>query len=307
MSIQINELKDIPLYPRWSKIEKVNKGWSKDKKYYIEDISGEKLLLRISDVEDYDTKNKEYQSMKEISELGINMSKPVDFGVCNYGKCVYSLLTWIEGTAVDDVIGDLSDQTQYELGIKAGKILKKFHSISAPPEQKDWEQRMLSKFDRHLKRYKDSGIRVANDELALKFIQYNLHLLKNRPQTYQHGDFHIGNMILTNENELGIIDFNRWNYGDPFEEFYKMTIFSRELSIPFACGQINGYFDKKIPEDFFNTLALYLADVILFSIVWAIPYGEDEVKGMIRRAEMVLDDYDNFNMIIPKWFLESKY
>ena len=131
-----------------------------------------------------------------------------------------------------------------------------------------------------------------------------MHLLKNRPQTCQHGDFHIGNLILAPGNTLGVIDFNRWDYGDPFEEFYKMMLFSRELSIPFAMGQINGYFENRVPNNFFDLLALYLADVILFSVVWAIPFGTDEVKGMIKRAEMMLSDYDNFNTTTPKWFTE---
>ena len=34
--------------------------------------------------------------------------------------------------------------------------------------------------------------------------------------------------------------------GDPYEEFYKMMMFSRELSVPFARGQIYGYFGNLI-------------------------------------------------------------
>ena len=31
---------------------------------------------------------------------------------------------------------------------------------------------------------------------AFKYIAENRHLLKNRPQSYQHGDYHIGNMMI---------------------------------------------------------------------------------------------------------------
>ncbi len=108
--------------------------------------------------------------------------------------------------------------------------------------------------------------------------------------------------MVTPNNTLGVIDFNRWDYGDTIEEFYKMMVFSRELSIPFAIGQINGYYENGVPKDFFDILSLYVADVILFSIVWAIPFGDREVKGMIKRAEMILEDYNNFKNTIPKWF-----
>ncbi|MGL4772961.1 MAG: hypothetical protein ACRC2K_05280 [Clostridium sp.] len=41
---------------------------------------------------------------------------------------------------------------------------------------------------------------------------------------------------------------------------------------------------------------------MLFSIAWAIKFGQKDVDGMIKRAEMILEDYDNFNLTIPKWF-----
>ena len=36
---------------------------------------------------------------------------------------------------------------------------------------------------------------------------------------YQHGDFHPGNLIYMENGEIGVIDFNRWEVGDPYEEF----------------------------------------------------------------------------------------
>ncbi|MGL5417686.1 MAG: aminoglycoside phosphotransferase family protein [Clostridium sp.] len=297
--------KDIPLYSNWVVIEKINKGWSKDRKYYIKDNLGEEFLLRISDFEFYDIKRKEFDSMKRVYKLGINMSKPISFGVCGDGKSVYCLLSWIEGKSVIEVIEELTDKEQYRLGIEAGKILKKMHTIEVPKEQEDWEKRMVKKISNHLMKYKGCGVRVPNDEFAINHINKNLHLLKGRSQRYQHGDFHIGNLIITSNRELGVIDFNRWDYGDPIEEFYKMVLFSRELSIPFSKGQINGYFNNNIPNDFFEILSLYIADVILSSVAWAIPFGEEAVNGMMERAKVILNDYDNFNLVIPKWFEEE--
>lgn len=294
--------KDIPYYTEWCIIKHINKGWSKDKKYYIENKNGDKLLLRISEFNFYDIKKREFEEMKEVYKLGINMSRPIDFGVCGDGKYVYLLLSWIEGKAADEAIKKLSREEQYKLGIEAGKILKKIHSIPAPADVVKWEEKMLKKINNHLNRYKESGIRFFKDKFAINHVEKNLHLLNNRPQTYQHGDFHIGNLVVTPNNTLGVIDFNRWDYGDTIEEFYKMMVFSRELSIPFAIGQINGYYENGVPKDFFDILSLYVADVILFSIVWALPFGDREVNGMIKRAEMILEDYNNFKNTIPKWF-----
>lgn len=259
-------------------------------------------MLRVSDISTYDNKKKEFEMMKKVIKSGIYMSGPLDFGTCGNGSNVYSLLSYINGVSADEKIKELTDDEQFNLGIKAGRILKKLHSIPAPPDTEDWEPKILRKLQRHLKRYKQSGISIENDSCALDYVQNNLDLLKNRPQTFQHGDFHLGNLILTEDNALGAIDFNRWDYGDPYEEFYKMNMFSREVSIPFARGQISGYFGDKVPDDFFKRLALYTADTILSSIVWAIPFGEKDVEGMIKRAEVILDDYDNFKKVLPKWY-----
>ncbi len=304
--MKISEVKNMilnkDLLNKYKEVHKVNKGWSKDEKFYIESKNGEKFLLRISPIEYLDRKEKEFNILKDISELEINISKPIAFGICNNGKNVYMLLSWIEGKALDEEITSYSTEKQYNIGIEAGKILKKFHSISAPDEQEDWEQRMLKKFDYHLNEYKKCGIKVKNDKKAIEYVKDNLHLLKNRPQTFHHGDFHVGNLILSSKDKLGVIDFNRWDYGDPYEDFYKMMLFSRDISIPFTKGQINGYFDDGVPKDFFKILALYIADVILYSVVWAIPYGEEEVNTMLRLADMIFTDYDYFNSVVPKWF-----
>ena len=304
--MKISEVKKIisdkSLLNEYNNIHKISKGWSADKKYFIESKTGEKYLLRVNPIEYLARKEKEFNIMEDVYKLEINMSKPIDFGICNNGQSVYILLSWIEGKDLDEEITSFSDEEQYNIGIKAGKILKKLHSISAPVDQEDWEQRMLKKFNYHLNEYKKCGIEVKNDNKAIEYVQDNLHLLKNRPQTFHHGDFHVGNLILTSKNSLGVIDFNRWDYGDPYEDFYKMMFFSRDASISFARGQIDGYFNGEIPKNFFEILALYVADVILYSVVWAISYGEEEVNTMLRLADMIFSDFDNFNLVVPKWF-----
>ncbi|MHC1694152.1 MAG: hypothetical protein AB9835_02510 [Eubacteriales bacterium] len=49
-------MKDIPEYDDFIRIEPVNKGWSQDKKYYIETDDGRHLLLCIADISEYDRK-----------------------------------------------------------------------------------------------------------------------------------------------------------------------------------------------------------------------------------------------------------
>lgn len=69
--------------------------------------------------------------------------------------------------------------------------------------------------------------------------------------------------------EIGVIDFNRWEVGDPYEEFYKLESFARELSVPYCIGQIQAYFNDEVPGDFWSILAVYVAHASLFSVKWA--------------------------------------
>ncbi len=294
-------LRDIPQFTEWRVVKPLYKGWSSDQKFYVERSDGQRLLLRLTDQAERDAKQREFEALQLFRQSGIRMSEPLEFGHCGAGQYVYSLLSWLEGDAADDVIQRHTEQEQYQLGLQAGRILRRIHSQPAPPDQAPWEQRMLRKFQVRLERYRNCGVQVEDDQVAMRFVTENLSLLNNRPQALQHGDYHLGNMILGADGQLGIIDFNRWDFGDPYEDFYKMLFFSRDLSIPFAQGQLDGYFQADPPDLFLRLLALYAAYIALFSVVWALDFGQAEVDGMIRRAEMLFRDYQRFSVHRPAW------
>ena len=132
----------------------------------------------------------------------------------------------------------------------------------------------------------------------LDYIEKNSFLLHNRPQVYQHGDYHTGNMMYTN-GELYIIDFDRCDYGDPWEEFVRI-IFTAETSVPFACGQLHGYFGGEPPMEFFRLLALYLAGNQLGAIGWARRFNEMDSSRAL--SAKVLHWYDNMRSVVPPWY-----
>jgi serine/threonine-protein kinase len=293
-------------YSTFSKIEVINKGWSSDKKFYIETTEGKKLLLRTADISEYQRKKSEYEMMKQVAALGVPMSQPVDFGICNDGKEVYQLLTWCEGKDAELVLPSLTETQQYVLGIKAGEILRKLHSIPAPKEQEEWGSRFNRKTNNKIKKYKECGLKFDGDEKIISYLENNRYLLSGRPQCYQHGDYHVGNMIISPENSLFIIDFNRPDFGDPWEEFNRI-VWSATISPHFATGQINGYFNGTPPIEFFKLLAFYISSNTLSSIYWAISFGQEEITTMKNQARDVLSWFDNMNNPIPTWYLEKIY
>ncbi len=288
----------LSIYDFKSKV-KITKGWSDDKKYCVTAPDGEKYLLRISKIDQQDRKKLEFKMMQCVEALGVPMCKPISFDICDEG--VYSLQGWIEGEDLQDILDKFTDKKQYIYGIEAGEILKHIHTIPAPAIQEDWEVRFNSKIQRKIQMYKDCPIKYENGQYFIDYINANRHLLKGRPQCYQHGDYHIGNMMIDYDGKLQIIDFDRNDFGDPWEEFNRI-VWCAQKSPFFASGIVNGYFDENVPMDFWQLLALYISSNTLSSIPWAIPFGQNEIDTMINQAKEILEWYDNMQNPVPTWY-----
>lgn len=302
--MDISLLVDIPQYKSWRKIEKINYGWSDDIKYYVEDLEGMKFLLRINNIDKLDAKKKEFYIIQKFNQLEFAMSQAIDVGSCNGGQHTYMLLRWVEGQPMDQVIDTLSEREQYQLGVRAGIILKTIHNLSVEPADIPKEKKIGKKL-LQLQQYEHSKYRVLNDEKAINFVKENINLMCQLEPVYKHGDYHLGNMVYTTQNEVGIIDFNRWECGDRFEEFYKLQSFDNDLSIAFSIGQLHGYFDGEPPLEFWKIQAVYVAHSALWSIEWATRFGDQEIANMTRICHNAFRDYDNFNLQIPKWYTQK--
>src|SRR5690606_19630522 len=101
--------------------------------------------------------------------------------------------------------------------------------------------------------------------------------------------------------ELVVIDFEGFNYGDPWEEFDRL-VWCTEKSPEFARGMVDGYFNKNVPLEFWKTVCLYICNNIISSLLWAVRYVEEQVEIMKNLAKNELKWYDNFNRIIPSWY-----
>lgn len=278
----------------------INKGWSCDKKYCAITADGTKYFLRVTS-----KKNINYKDMFDIQQnivaLDIPVSKPIEFGT--YENSIYIVEKWINGEDARELIPTLSNSQQYTYGFQSGEILKKIHSIPAPSTQPEWEPRFNAKINRKIELYKKCPIQFDGTKYLINYIEANRSLLANRPQTFQHGDYHIGNMMIENDR-LIIIDFNRYDFGDPWEEFNRI-VWCAQVSPLFASGMVNGYFENKVPDLFWKLLALYISSNTLGSISWAVPFGESEIHTMLHQAEEVLDWYNNMKISIPKWYFKE--
>ncbi|MBR3840463.1 MAG: phosphotransferase [Erysipelotrichales bacterium] len=275
------------------------KGWSRDKKYILEDTNGTKYLLRISDKSLYEQKHKQFELLKKIESLDIYCSRPIEFGVLE-DESVYMILSYLEGIDGIEAIKTMSDKEAYELGVEAGKILKKLHKIDIPMQEYTWWDRYQRKMGRKIDALLNCEYRIPMQEEIIEFYKDNCYLMENRPLLFTHGDYHLGNMIVK-DGKVGIIDFDKNGISDPYDDL-KPFCWNVMESEYFETGLINGYFDNEIPRDFFKILKFYTAESLISHLPWATTFGEAEIKTAKKVADYQMKWYDNFKLDIPIWY-----
>jgi aminoglycoside phosphotransferase (APT) family kinase protein len=283
-------------------IRPITGGFSTDKKFVVTK-GNSKYLFRTFPVAEFERKTHEFKALKLMAEFQVKSSRALELDYIPGGEEAYMLLTFIEGADGEHAMPSISGTRQYEIGLQAGKELRKIHQCTAPKEIPEWNERKLPKHQRYLKQYLNGGTRIEGADKVIRFIDDNTFLMRDRPNLFQHDDFHLRNLIINNSELAGIIDFGRHDWGDPLHEFLKIGQFNTEISIPFSKGQIMGYFDGAEPDEtFWRLYALYSAMSIFSFIVWtkhAWPETMDKTLSIINR---VLKDHDWFKNPKPSWF-----
>ncbi len=288
-------------FVKWnpSQMEPITKGWSGDRKYCVSTEDGTRYLLRISPMEKREKREGLFGILNRGELSDVPMCRSVAIEVREDG--VYTLHTWIDGADAEDVIPMMPEADQYRYGLEAGRILGKIHSIPAPEGVTDWETRFNRKMDYKIQKYGECPIHYENGQAFIDYIGENRHLLHGRGQVFQHGDYHIGNMMIDRGGKLQIIDFDRYDFGDPWEEFNRI-VWCAEKAPVFASGMVDGYFGGDVPLEFWRLLAMYIASNTLSSVYWAIPFGEGEVRTMLNQGHAVLTWYDGMRNVVPAWY-----
>ena len=283
----------------------VTEGWSMDRKFKLISKDGTEYLLRITPDGDIDAKQKVFEGLATLASRGFATPVPFETGLCENSNDVYMLLSWVPGKPLEPIVAGINPERVTALGTEAGKIHRAIHAYVPEGLNTDWFGTYAKKIDRVIPWYENCGITLPFGGKVIDFVRQHRGILKNRPVGWQHGDYHIGNFLVTPDDRLGVIDFNRSSFGDPWEE-YDRFVFTWSKSPLFAKAQLLAYFDGDVPGEFFTSLALYNAVLILTSIPWAIPFGEKDVQVMIENSHLIFESWDGFEAETPIWFNETE-
>jgi aminoglycoside phosphotransferase (APT) family kinase protein len=297
-------IQDIPRFHEWNGLEELTGGNSKECKYRLIDAKGQTCILRVSQVDRFHLKHQEYANLVRLEPFNLNIPKPLQFGLCNSGSHLYMLLSWIDGTTVASLLPTMTEIEQFEVGVRCGATLRDLHQLSLVRSSMDWSQRYQEIEHDILVKYTQSPIRLYNETIGYNYLETHRTLLQNRPLVIKHGDYHAANLLVTPNNGIGIIDFDRCMISDPYEEF-AILVWTAENHPAFARGQIAGYFQNQIPDDFFPLLAYYITVYAFEHVSWALGYGKHTVETIQKTAEGLLDLFDGYGDLQPKWYIKS--
>ena len=291
-------LDQLEKYPK----DLISKGYSEEIKYKVK--ADKNYFLKISPLSFAKKKDLE---LRYISDLEKVIKFPDLIEIKFENDSILSLYEWIDGVDFREYVTYLTDKELYQYGIQAGAFLQRIHSISIEEESINWHEFYLQKSMRKIDSFRMANINFPEIETFIDYIHTHQYLLQDRPISLCHGDFHVGNMMIELETKkLVIIDFGSLEIGDPMEEFNRM-IWNAQLSEEFATGLINGYFNgKNIPDEFWKLMAYYMACDVVGSIPWAVNYGNDQLITMLERAKLVLDWFDDFERMIPKFYKRAE-
>ncbi|WP_018756458.1 aminoglycoside phosphotransferase family protein [Paenibacillus terrigena] len=308
MECQQDQIKNIashiPALQGYREAVYIDKGYSPDQKFMMRRANGDQVLLKVFPLQDYAWKEKEYKTVLHMAAYEVRCSRPIAIGQIPELGLSYLIISYLEGEDGEVVVPKLPEEVQAQIGYQAGEELLKITQMPAPSSISSWYDRKLRKHQRYVEQYRNCGYKVRNDEQVLAFIDKHIHLMIDRPNRFQHDDYHLGNLIIRDQQLQGVIDFSAFDWGDPVHEFVKIGIFCSETSVPFSIGQIRGYHQGEEPDELFWKLyALYLAMTIISSVVWVLKVKPEELDMMMDKINRVLDDHHDFDVFKPNWYV----
>lgn len=291
-----------PLLTQATSFEPMTSGLSGNRTYLVTTSSSEKLVLKLSNLKTYSNFKRKASVQQKFKDRGLLCSEVMEIGMNTELNCTYRIFSFIEGENARAFIHLLTNEEQYEIGRRAGKELSFMHTCPAPSHIATWDERVMMKHERYVHAYQSSGVTFDQDHFVLDFIKSHVDAVKARPNQFQHDDFHLGNIIIQEGEYSGVIDFDQSDWGDPVHDFYKLSLFSRENSIPFSAGQLDYYVSTQVTDDFWLLFSIYTAMSCFSSIVWTLSYDTEHVKDMVNRVERMLADHDHFHLLKPAWY-----
>ena len=163
--------------PRLESVERVeylDKGFSKDRKYILWERRGPKFLMRLADIALVDRRKAEFEILRVHHGRGSPCPEPFEFGTTEDSSACYSVVSYIQGETAEEALPGQPEAQQYEIGVVAGRELRKLHEVPHPDPEFDWPAHRVAKYRRKVEEVRGLGLTFAYQHDVEGFIGANL-------------------------------------------------------------------------------------------------------------------------------------
>jgi aminoglycoside phosphotransferase (APT) family kinase protein len=184
----------------------------------------------------------------------------------------------VRGQILMDRFAQLDTEAKQRIGQKIGAFLRQFHTLTLPGARERTIDEEVAQFQDWYGRYADAfQANFTTEELAKIDVLVRttwpdvMHSLGG-DRVLCHGDAHFGNMLIDDDEAVGIIDFGDVGYCDrsrDFLDYEDETIYDATLR---AYGQTDTVFKERIAV---RKQALHIISVGYF-------YGKQDADGLAR-------------------------
>lgn len=272
-----------------------------DTKYLVRNSDGEKLLIKITDSNIMQI-NREQTVLDLVVNSGISCHRMLDF-VELKGNQSLKIYSWLDGITLEEALHNCSVKEQYDFGLEAGKILKAIHSI--PVENPILIDNYYISSQKH---YFDMNS-ICDSSIIERIQKYVCDFeieTTERFSSILHGDFHAGNIVANNQ-KISVIDWSQISIGDAWKDLGRIVV-SASICPPFAIGQLNGYFDEIIQNEFWEILKFYIFNDFLGLLNC---YQSNFVNAEVflkKQYDIIKNQYfvNGSELLVPKFYKEGE-
>lgn len=202
-------------------------------------INDSQVIKAYPESSDISKIKEEFKKLKIFYDLGIKCPKPYE--IASLDNKIGIIMEYVKGETLTKHIAEKPSDAQKYIK-EMVEMMKTIHSIDAGTLQ---IQSIKNKYRNALDKCKG-----YYSEEEIKKLYYLLESIPDE-KTLLHGDYHTGNILLNENNELVVIDFQELGYGHPI-----FDIMSQGAIIPVTIEN-----NKQLAEAYHNTNVTILYNI----------------------------------------------
>jgi aminoglycoside phosphotransferase (APT) family kinase protein len=191
---------------------------------------------------------------------------------------------------------------QYTLGCETAVCLKSIHKVTRTAAGRSWSNRIGQQIATLQQQCPRQIKRIACVQHMLRFLTEQAFRVEDRPITWLHGDLHADNLVLSYEDSVYLIDFEKSCLGDPVSDLCPLLVDLSPHSVPFVSALIDCYFCNRVDSRLLTLVAFYSALDVLSRLVRDVSADAPAQQESLARAARLTRDYAGFKSMVPVWF-----